>query len=91
VTGFLQNNGQVKGAKIRDVLSDDTFDVQAKAVVNTSGPWLNHLLRSLPRTSLNVPLAKAINLVTRPLFNHSYAVGLSSQIGSRLFFIAPWG
>ncbi|MEO1296989.1 MAG: glycerol-3-phosphate dehydrogenase C-terminal domain-containing protein [Cyanobacteria bacterium J06636_16] len=51
--------------------------------------------------SLNVPLAKAVNLVTRPLFEHSYAVGLSSraepakpgkpaQKGGRLFFIAPW-
>ena len=99
VTGFLQAKGRVNGAKIRDFLTSESFDIQAKAIINTSGPWLTQVLRSLQgkETSLKVPLAKAINLVTRPLFEHSYAVGLPSRAGmkkrskeNRLFFIAPW-
>ncbi len=100
VTGFLQSKGRVDGAKIRDTLTGDEFDLQAKAIINTSGPWLTQVLGVLQGrgSSLKMPLAKAMNLVTRPLFDHSYAVGLSSETREkkktgqrkRLFFIAPW-
>ena len=99
VIGLLQSQGRVYGAKIKDSLTTDIFDLQAKAIINTSGPWLTEVLRSLQGkdSSLKVPLAKAINLVTRRLFDHSYAVGLPSQSeygksgkDNRLFFIAPW-
>ncbi|MGF1524782.1 MAG: FAD-dependent oxidoreductase [Leptolyngbyaceae cyanobacterium] len=103
MTGILQSQGRAIGAQVRDALTDSEFDIHARAVVNTSGPWMNTLAARLGNkaASLNVPLAKAINLVTRALFEHSYAVGLSSraepakldkpaQKGGRLFFMAPW-
>ncbi|ASC73182.1 Glycerol-3-phosphate dehydrogenase [Halomicronema hongdechloris C2206] len=103
VTSFLQIRNQVSGVVAKDHLTGCKFDIQAKAVVNTSGPWVSQISNLLHKktSSLTIPLAKAVNIVTRPLFKHPYAVGLSGHVahqktepiesqGSRLFFIAPW-
>ena len=103
VTGFLQSGKTITGVKVQDVLTGDNFDICAKTVVNTSGPWINQVLDLLPDKANHAPLAfaKAMNLVLRrPLFE-KYAVGIYSQQdyndpdallnkGSRLLFTAPW-
>lgn len=103
VTGFVHNEKQIQGVQVEDVLGGEQFEIRAKTVVNTSGPWINRVLGLLepqPRIA-PVAFAKAMNLVLRrPLFDH-YAVGIYSQNdyrdpdavldkGSRLLFIAPW-
>jgi len=100
--GFLKQGNRITGIKAKDTLTGDHFDIRAKTVINTSGPWMNQVLGWLQGHSLSVkvPLAKAVNLVTRPLFQ-TYAVGISStnsyrdpdaivNKGSRFLFIAPW-
>ena len=103
VIGFMQSGNCVTGVRVRDSLTGDRFDIQAKTVVNTSGPWVNRVLGLVKgsKTRCQVSLAKAMNLVIRrPLFKN-YAVGISSQKsysdpdavinkGSRLLFVAPW-
>lgn len=101
VTGFLQNGNGVTGAQVKDVLTGDRFDIRAKMVINTAGPWIHSLLHlingPLPSSS---SFAKAINLVTRRPLIEKYAAGISSQSGyrdkdaiinkgSRYLFIAP--
>lgn len=103
VVGFLSERENITGATVRDGLTGIEFDIQARVVVNTSGPWVSEVLRKLTVSSplQHQPLAKAMNLVIRPLFDHAYAVGISSRKrycdrdalinkGSRLFFVAPW-
>ncbi|MFK8185838.1 MAG: FAD-dependent oxidoreductase [Phormidesmis sp.] len=74
----------------------DTFTIQANTIINASGPWIDQLIATAtgqPTTTHKRPLAKAMNLVTRPLFDtkNPYAVGITGRApGSRLFFIAPW-
>lgn len=103
VTGFTQHQNRVTGAIARDELSGNDFEIQAKVVVNTAGPWVNRLQDlALPSSgsAKRSGLAKAVNLVVKPIFNR-YAVGLSSQNqyrdqdafidkGSRFLFTAPW-
>lgn len=89
VNGFVQQDNCITGVQAEDVLSGDTFEIQAKTVVNTTGPWINQVLGLLKEghPGSKTGLAQAMNLVTRPLFN-DYAVGLSGS--NRLFFVAPW-
>ena len=66
-----------------------------------AGPWVERLnAKHAPTASKPVPSkAKAINIITRPLFD-KYAVGIRGSAsqkgeaaiskGKRLFFIAPW-
>ncbi len=103
VTGLLQKAGQVTGATVSDRLTGDQFTIRAKAVVNAAGAWLNDLLQPAQgdaHGSQNFCYAKAINVVTRPLFER-FAVGLRGtktyhdadaviNKGARYLFIAPW-
>lgn len=102
VIGFLNKNDFITGVKVKDVLSSETFEIRAKTVVNASGPWVDQILDLLKEKHPNrkSKLAKAFNLVTRPLFK-TYAVGLSGKNqsndvesdfreGNRFFFITPW-
>ncbi|MBB5323340.1 glycerol-3-phosphate dehydrogenase [Anoxybacillus tepidamans] len=40
---FLYENGRVIGARCRDVLSGNTYDLYAKKVINAAGPWVDTL------------------------------------------------
>ena len=100
--GFLRERNTIFGLRAADVLSGNLYDVQARVVVNCSGPWVDDVLRFLgisgqPRTT---PLLKAAVLVTRPLVRE-VAVGISCNSpykdgnaiidkGHRYFFITPW-
>ena len=91
--GFTKENDRVTATTAEDQLTGDRFDIQAKAVINASGPWINQLIATAVEAPTPQPLAKAMNLVTRPLFGSQLdcAVGITSRApGSRLFFIAPW-
>ena len=85
VTGFIHRDG-IAGVRAKDVLTNSSFEIRAKTTINTSGPWLNRVLSLLGQPQPPRRLARAMNIVTRPLFND--AVGLSSQ--GRFLFIVPW-
>jgi glycerol-3-phosphate dehydrogenase len=105
VTGFLRTGDRITGVTAEDVLTGDGLEIPAKAVVNTAGPWVGQVINLVQPSAPARALAKAMNVVTRPLFSNlpefPYAVGISSpktyqdadaviNKGSRLFFIAPW-
>jgi glycerol-3-phosphate dehydrogenase len=103
VTGFIKKGRRVAGVKVRDVLNDEELAIYAKIVVNTSGPWVDNVLRLLNGNHQNpgVLLSKAMNLVVKRQIIPKYAVGLWSKCrfkdedailskGSRLIFIIPW-
>ncbi|MBE9040514.1 glycerol-3-phosphate dehydrogenase/oxidase [Oscillatoriales cyanobacterium LEGE 11467] len=100
VTGFLQTEDKIQGVQVEDTIAGNKFEIRSKAVINTSGPWLNRVLGLLPSPPPEQAFAKAMNLVLRrPLFD-TYAVGLNSSSdsdpdaivkkGSRMLFVAPW-
>ena len=102
VTGFLNHGGGIAGVQARNVLTGERFDVRGKTVVNTSGPWAFRLLGHLNgrRVNCQAPFVKAINLITRPIFER-YAVGISGENryhnagalfnkGTNFLFFTPW-
>ena len=101
-TGLLLRDGQVLGLQARDDLTGEAFEIQARMVLNASGPWADRLLRSIPgaRGVRRFYPSKAMNLVTRRLFGE-HAIGFTVPTefrdsdallnkGSRLFFVVPW-
>lgn len=101
-TRFLRQDGRVTGVCARDTLTDESFDIRARIVINMAGPWAQQMLDNLGSAPKRprIRLAKAINVVTRRLFGQ-YALGVSTRSsyqdrdaiinkGSRLLFIAPW-
>jgi glycerol-3-phosphate dehydrogenase len=102
VTGSLKKGDRVVGVEVRDVLTEGRFHIRARTVVNACGPWLGQVLGFMkggPRADKS-QYAKAINLVTHPLFQR-YAIGILGANGyhdpntlipkeSPLLFFTPW-
>ncbi len=102
VTKLLTSHGSIVGAQAEDVLNHNLLEVQAKCVVNCSGPWLDRFmpLKDDSTPSIRFPLLKAVVLVTNSIVD-SVSLGVPSQYsyvdadaivnkGSRYFFITPW-
>jgi glycerol-3-phosphate dehydrogenase len=101
-TGFRLDGDRIRGVHARDVLGGDSFEIRARTVVNACGPWVPHVQHLLhrPRSAAPLRYAKAMNVVTRSLFDR-YAVGIPSRVGyrdadavvkkgNRLLFVVPW-
>jgi glycerol-3-phosphate dehydrogenase len=102
VVGILSQRNRVCGVEVRDVLTGDRFSIEAKAVVNASGPWLDRILGLIQptRETSTGHYTKAINLVSRCLFRDC-AVGILGTNGysdpdrmmpnsGHFLFFAPW-
>ena len=100
---LINEDNRIKGATVRDNLSGDKFEIRAKITVNSSGPWLNHLLSGIDNNSTINGLgnSKAFNILINRDLTNGYALGLNTQIknpdiakllskSSRYLFVTPW-
>ncbi|MCH7517560.1 MAG: glycerol-3-phosphate dehydrogenase/oxidase [Candidatus Dadabacteria bacterium] len=100
---LIIKDNKVKGAAVRDNLTGDEFEIRARVTVNSTGPWLNHLLSRLDNdySVEGYGILKAFNVLINRDLTNGYALGLNSQINSpekanllskssRYLFITPW-
>lgn len=43
---LIYENGKVKGARVSDSRSGNTFEIKAKKIINAAGPWVDELRKS---------------------------------------------
>ncbi len=99
---FVQDDDRIKGARVRDCLTGDEFEIRAKCVINAAGPYSEHLLkRGLEKESAPVgPYSRdACFVIGRRLFKHDFAVAVQGATkdpeaivgrGERHLFLVPW-
>ena len=87
--GVLRDGGRVVGVSAHDRRSTDTFAIQARAVLNATGPWASSWLASLnpPLAAPATALSRAMNVVTRRIPVPQGCAGLAR---GRFLFLAPW-
>ena len=82
--------GRLTAAVTEDQLSGKRYTIQAKRVVNATGPWADRLRRMAdPNLAPIVRPSKGIHLVY-PDLGLQHALVLSSQSDQRIFFLIPW-
>lgn len=92
--------GRAHGVRVRDLSDGAELAVRASVVVHAGGPWSVDGLPSVggARTKPAIGLAKAVNLVTRPITG-DHAIGVRRRFrdpsgalrtDARLFFLVPW-
>ncbi len=90
VTDFVKEKGRAVGVRAVDVLSGKPFEVRAKRVVVTGGPWSNELLRlDAPKAREKVRATKGIHIVYKDKLSH-HALFIPSGSDKRIFFVIPW-
>ena len=89
VLAFEKSSGQVCGAMVEDVRTEQMFEVKASVLVNATGPWgdgIRHL--SDPRVGKRLAPSKGIHLVVKRLATHGLFV--EARHDRRMLFILPW-
>ncbi len=91
VEGFLKVGERVVGVTARDLMTDETFEIRAKQVVNATGVWTNDLQALVgERATFSVRASKGIHLVVpRDRFRSKY--GLLLRTEKSVLFVIPWG
>ncbi|MFC9952670.1 FAD-dependent oxidoreductase [Streptomyces prasinus] len=90
VTGLRFTRGRVTGAELRDRLSGDEFGVDARLVLNATGPWVDHLRRMEdPKAAPSIRLSKGAHLVLKR--TAPWRAALATPIDKyRITFALPW-
>jgi glycerol-3-phosphate dehydrogenase len=100
-TGFLKIDGKIAGIRGIDQLSGELFEIRARCVLNTAGPWAHRFLASDQSVAINpTPTFSRDLAFTLPRkFDHRYGVALPSETkdsdvlvdrGGRHLFAVPW-
>ena len=100
-TGIIRKGSQVSGVKVKDLISGDIFDIKCKMVLNTAGPWANHLLREGAGISIAPPptFSRDLAFVIPRYFDNPYGLALTTHTkdadsiidrGGRHLFTMPW-
>jgi glycerol-3-phosphate dehydrogenase len=91
VVDLLRNAREVVGVRVRDLESDQEFEVRARTVVAATGVWSDDLSEMLhERPGLRVRASKGVHLVV-PRSVISGDVGLILRTEKSVLFVIPWG
>ena len=86
---FLSANGRLCGGLAEDVLSGRTAEIQAKVIVNATGPWADQVRRlSEPDAPRRLAPTKGIHVILPRLAEEALFVQARSD--GRMLFILPW-
>ncbi|WP_026923907.1 glycerol-3-phosphate dehydrogenase/oxidase [Glycomyces arizonensis] len=90
VTGLRFMQGRVTGAELRDRVDGTEFGVDARVVLNATGPWVDHLRRMEdPGAAPSIRLSKGAHLVLKRTAH--WRAALATPIDKyRITFALPW-
>ena len=90
VVGLHLVSGLVRGAEVRDEITGESFSIEARAVVNATGPWLDRLCSfEQPGVAPYGRLSKGVH-VTLPLDRPWSAALTIPHDQVRVTFAYPW-
>ncbi|MFG2719339.1 FAD-dependent oxidoreductase [Streptomyces sp. NPDC048416] len=90
VTGLRFTKGRVTGADLKDRLDGEEFGVDARLVLNATGPWVDHLRKMEdPNSAPSIRLSKGAHLVLKR--TAPWKAALATPIDKyRITFALPW-
>lgn len=90
VTGLRFTGGRVTGADLKDRIDGTEFGVDARLVLNATGPWVDHLRRmENPDAMPSVRLSKGAHLVLRR--SQPWGAAMATPVDKyRITFALPW-
>lgn len=91
VEGFVKVGERVVGVRARDALTDETFEVRARQVINATGVWTDDTQAMVgERGRFTVRASKGVHLVV-PRDRFQSNSGLLLRTEKSVLFVIPWG
>ena len=95
VLDLLQNDeGHVRGARVRDDFSGEEYEIHAQVVINATGPWADEIIKMAdPHHTPRMTPSKGVHLVfpkERLPMNGRDALYVEAPQDGRPVFIIPW-
>lgn len=92
VTSLLKTNGVVSGVTIHDVIGNQHYTINAKAVINATGVFTNAILNmDEPGQQNLVAPSQGVHLVVdKKFFPGSHALMIPRTDDGRVLFAVPW-
>ncbi|WP_419954657.1 glycerol-3-phosphate dehydrogenase/oxidase [Neobacillus niacini] len=89
VEAFIYENGRVKGVKVVDQLTKNSYNIYANKIVNAAGPWVDSLReKDQSRKGKSLHLTKGIHLVIdQSRFPLNQAIYFDTPDGRMVFAI----
>lgn len=93
VTGLIREGGRLAGARVKDLMSGDEFDIEARVVVNAAGAWGDEVCElDEPGAPQKLQLTKGSHImVPRGRAHTVNALPIVSPTDNRLMFVIPRG
>jgi glycerol-3-phosphate dehydrogenase len=90
VIGFLHEGERVSGVRVRDLESEDEFEIQSRVVVNATGVWTTEMERLAGvRDPLLVRPSKGVHVVVpKACIDSTLALILPTE--KSVLFVLPW-
>ena len=90
--GSSPAGSSIRAARVRDVLSGESFTIPARTVINATGAWAGKVEAMAGRSNVVIKPAKGVHLTLprEALPTTEYAVVLPETPDGRLLFIVPW-
>lgn len=91
VTGLLfDRSGRVSGAAVRDRVTGDTAEVEAKVVINATGAWADNLRGRIGRSPVIRPLRGSHLVFPAARFPLACGVSFLHPRDGRVLYVIPW-
>ena len=99
---FQVSGGKVSAVQVRDRRSGDTFDIRARTILNTAGPWTDQFYTNQPELGGEGPpgiYSRDACFVVPRKFDHDLSLAVMGQTfdpdalmsrPSRHIFVVPW-
>ena len=89
---FIYENGQVSGIKVTDQISQCSYALKAKVVVNATGVFAEKIMRAdEPKVELKIKPSQGVHLVLDKSFLKSEnAIMVPNTSDGRVLFAVPW-
>ena len=92
VNGLVKENGKIKGVKFIDEISNQSFEVRSKSVINATGVFVDGILDMDDEASpAAVMPSQGVHLViSKKHFPSSHALMIPKTKDGRVLFAVPW-
>lgn len=92
VDDFEPADGRVRRVRATDRVTNSSYTIRAKVVVNATGPWSDKLRAKDGNSAPVLRRTKGVHVaVPRNRIGNTEAIAMTSPLDGRVMFVIPWG